>query len=50
LKKAWRKLGIRFWAYLRDRLRGLGPVPRLADLSRQRAAPACAGNAAAVPS
>ncbi|HEV3255724.1 MAG TPA: hypothetical protein VG013_02470 [Gemmataceae bacterium] len=27
-----------FWAYLRDRLRGLGQVPRLAELIRQRAA------------
>ena len=38
LKKTCRKLGVSFWAYLRDRLRGLGQVPRLAELIRQRAA------------
>jgi hypothetical protein len=37
LKKTCRKLGVSFWAYLRDRLRGLGQVPRLAALIRQRA-------------
>jgi hypothetical protein len=49
LKKTCRKLGVRFWAYLQDRLRGLGTIPRLADLIRQRAAEATsAGPAAAV--
>jgi Transposase IS66 family len=38
LKKTCRKLGVSFWAYLRDRLRGLAQVPRLAELIRQRAA------------
>jgi Transposase IS66 family len=38
LKKTCRKLGVSFWAYLQDRLRGLGQVPRLAALIRQRAA------------
>jgi hypothetical protein len=38
LKKTCRKLGVNFWNYLQDRLRGLGKVPRLADLIRQRAA------------
>jgi Transposase IS66 family len=38
LKKTCRKLGLSFWAYLHDRLRGLGQVPRLAELIRQRAA------------
>jgi hypothetical protein len=38
LKKTCRKLGVRFWDYLLDRVRGLGAVPRLADLIRQRAA------------
>ena len=38
MKKTCRKLGVNFWNYLQDRLRGLGKVPRLADLIRQRAA------------
>jgi hypothetical protein len=38
LKKTCRKLGINFWSYLQDRLRGLGKIPRLADVIRQRAA------------
>lgn len=38
LKKTCRKLGLSFWAYLHDRLRGLGQVPRLAEVIRQRAA------------
>jgi len=37
LKKTCRKLGVRFWDYLQDRVRGLGQVPRLADLIRQKA-------------
>jgi hypothetical protein len=37
LKKTCRKLGIRFWDYLQDRVRGLGQIPRLADLIRQKA-------------
>jgi hypothetical protein len=37
LKKTCRKLGVRFWEYLEDRVRGLGQVPRLADLIRQKA-------------
>jgi len=49
LKKTCRKLGIRFWDYLRDRIRGLGQMPRLADLIRQRAAAGLATNAQAVP-
>jgi len=50
LMKTCRKLGISFWAYLRDRLRGRGQIPRLAALIRQRAAEArAARNAAAVP-
>jgi hypothetical protein len=50
LKKTCRKLGIRFWDYLRDRIGGLGTVPRLADVIRQRAATSRAGRAEAVPS
>jgi hypothetical protein len=38
LKKTCRKLGVNFWNYLQDRVRGLGKVPRLAELIRQRAA------------
>jgi hypothetical protein len=37
LKKTCRKLGVNFWNYLQDRIRGLGTVSRLADLIRQRA-------------
>src|SRR6185369_7357155 len=37
LKKTCRKLGVSFWAYLRDRVRGLGQIPRLADLIRLKA-------------
>jgi hypothetical protein len=49
LKKTCRKLGIRFWDYLQDRLRGLGQIPRLADLIRHKAREAAAKKAAAVP-
>jgi len=38
LKKTCRKLGVRFWDYLRDRIGGLGMIPRLADMIRERAA------------
>jgi transposase IS66 family protein len=37
LKKTCRKLGLRFWDYLQDRVRGLGQIPRLADLIRRKA-------------
>jgi Transposase IS66 family len=49
LKKTCRKLGVSFWAYLQDRLRGLGTIPRLAALIRQRATETAAGPAQAVP-
>ena len=49
LKKTCRKLGVRFWDYLQDRIRGLGQIPRLGDLIRQKAREAAAKNAAAVP-
>jgi transposase IS66 family protein len=49
LKKTCRKLGIRFWDYLQDRVRGLGQIPRLADLIRQKAREAATRKAAAVP-
>jgi hypothetical protein len=37
LKKTCRKLGVCFWDYLQDRVRGLGEIPRLAELIRRRA-------------
>jgi Transposase IS66 family len=49
LKKTCRKLGIRFWDYLQDRIRGLGQIPRLGDLIRQKVREAAAKKAAAVP-
>jgi hypothetical protein len=49
LKKTCRKLGVRFWDYLQDRVRGLGKTPRLAELIHQKAAETAAKKAAAVP-
>jgi hypothetical protein len=49
LKKTCRKLGVRFWDYLQDRVRGLGHIPRLADLIHQKAQETAAKKAAAVP-
>jgi Transposase IS66 family len=49
LKKTCRKLGVRFWDYLQDRVRGLGHIPRLAELIRRKAQEAAAQKAAAVP-
>jgi Transposase IS66 family len=49
LKKTCRKLGVRFWDYLQDRVRGLGNLPPLADLIRQKAQEATVKKAAAVP-
>jgi len=49
LKKTCRKLGIRFWDYLRDRVQGLGQIARLADVICHRAAEATAKKAQAVP-
>ena len=49
LKKTCRKLGLRFWDYLQDRVRGLGLIPRLADLIRQKAPAAPAPSGQAVP-
>jgi hypothetical protein len=37
LKKTCRELGVNFWAYLQDRVRGVGRVPRLAELIRRKA-------------
>lgn len=49
LKKTCRKLGVNFWNYLRDRVRGLGQIPRLAELIRQHAAEKTPGPVEAVP-
>jgi hypothetical protein len=38
LKKTCRELGVNFWAYLQDRVRGAGQIPRLADLIARAAA------------
>ena len=47
LKKTCRELGVNFWAYLQDRVRGVGQIPRLAELIRQKAEEAAARKAAA---
>ena len=49
LKKTCRKLGVCFWDYLLDRIRGLGKIPLLADLVRQRAAESQTSPVQAVP-
>jgi len=49
LKKTCRKLGLRFWDYLQDRVRGLGRIPRLADLIRSKTEQTIARNSQAVP-
>jgi Transposase IS66 family len=49
LKKTCRKLGVRFWDFLQDRVRGLGKIPRLADLIRQKARQGPAPDDQAVP-
>jgi hypothetical protein len=49
LKKTCRKLGIRFWEYLQDRVAGLGKIPRLADVIRQKALEALGRKQAAPP-
>ncbi len=36
LKKTCRRLGVNFWDYLQDRVRGVGQIPRLADQIRQK--------------
>jgi hypothetical protein len=50
LKKTCRKLGVKFWDYLQDRVRGLQQIPRLGELIRQRATEQQAPRAEAVPS
>jgi hypothetical protein len=48
LKKTCRCLGVRFWDYLLDRVRGVGQVAWLPDLVRQRTRELAAGQGAAV--
>lgn len=47
LKKTCRKLGVSFWTYLCDRVRGLGQIPRLAAVIRQKTEEMAASNAQA---
>ncbi len=47
LKKTCRELGVNFWAYLQDRVRGAGQIPRLAELIRRKAEQTTARKAAA---
>ena len=49
LKKTCRKLGVSFWKYLSDRVRGLGKIPRLAEVIRQKAQEMAASKALAAP-
>jgi hypothetical protein len=50
LKKTCRQLGVNFWDYLRDRVRRLGQIPRLAERIRQKAEELKAGKGpAALP-
>lgn len=37
LKKTCKKLKVRFWDYLQDRIRGDNEIPKLSDLIRQAA-------------
>lgn len=50
LKKTCRKLGVCFWDYLKDRVAGLGRLPRLADIICQKAQEAAAKRPAAASS
>ena len=47
LKKTCRELGVNFWAYLQDRVRGLGQIPRLAEQIRRKAEQTAARKAGA---
>jgi hypothetical protein len=44
LKKTCRRLGVNFWEYVQDRVRGLGQIPQLADQIRQKAEETAARN------
>jgi hypothetical protein len=47
LKTTCRELGVNFWEYLQDRVRGVGQIPRLAELIRRKAEESAARTAAA---
>jgi Transposase IS66 family len=47
LKRTCRELGVNFWAYLQDRVRGVGQIPRLAELIRRKAEETAARKAGA---
>jgi hypothetical protein len=47
LKKTCRELGVNFWAYLQDRVRGVGRIPRLAELIGRKAEETAARKAGA---
>jgi uncharacterized small protein (DUF1192 family) len=47
LKKTCRELGVNFWAYLQDRVRGASQIPRLAELIRRKGEETAARKAAA---
>jgi hypothetical protein len=47
LKETCRELGVNFWAYLQDRVRRAGQIPRLAELIRRKAEEAAARKVAA---
>jgi hypothetical protein len=49
LKKTCRRLGVNFWEYLQDRVRGLGQIPQLADQIRQQVEEATARKVPATP-
>lgn len=48
LKKTCRKLQVSFWSFLQDRLCGLGKIPEISELIRQRAVEKSAGKVQAV--
>jgi hypothetical protein len=47
LKKTCRELGVNCWAYLQDRVRGVGQIPRMAELIRRKAEETAARKAVA---
>ena len=50
LKKTCGKLGLSFWAYVCERVRGLGQIPRLAEVIVRKAQEMTAGKAQAAAS
>jgi len=49
LKKTCSRWGVNFWTDLQDRMRGGGPIPRLAELIGHQAEETSARRAAAAP-